>query len=103
MIDLPILEQIDRMLFAALVGMLVVPAWKLIALLGGRRRLWRMLLEAALLLILSVAGGAALLIGTLGDLRAYVFVGFAAGCGLALALLGLLRMPWQESRKRRRT
>ena len=103
MIDLPLLEQADRLLFAALVGMCVVPAWHAVSLLGRRRGLWRSLGEAVLLLVLSALAGTALLVGTVGDLRAYVFVGLIAGVGASLALLGLLRTPWQESRHRRRT
>jgi hypothetical protein len=102
-IDLPLFEQIDRMLFSVLVGMCVVPLWHLIAILGRRRGIWRMLLEAFLMFLLSIFAAAALLLGTLGDLRAYVFVGFALGLGAALALLGILRTPWQEYRRRRRT
>ncbi len=103
MIDLPLLEQVDRLLFAALVGMVAVPVWSAVARLGRRRGRWRMLLEAVLLLCISMLAAATLLLGTLGNLRAYVFVGLLGGTAAAVGILGLLRTPWQESRRRRRT
>lgn len=102
MIDLPLLEQVDRMLWAILVGTLVVPLWQLVALIGKRRGLWRAVLEICVLLLLSGLCAGALFVGTLGDLRAYVFVGFVLGAGISVGLLGLLRMPWQESRHKHR-
>jgi len=101
-IDLPLLEQFDRLLWAAAVGILTVPLWYLATRLGRRRTLRHGLAEATLLSLLSLAAAGALFLGTLGDLRAYVPVGFACGAGVAGALLRILHAPWQETRRERR-
>ncbi len=102
MIDLPLPEQFDRLLWAVAIGMCVVPLWYLAARLCAGRGFWRGLLEFLLLGVLSVAAAAAVFVGTLGDLRAYVPIGFATGSILAAGLLQILRAPWQETRHRRR-
>ena len=102
MIDLPLLEQIDRMLWAAAIGMLAVSLWYLVVRLLARRGFWRGLLEAVLLGLVSLLAAAAVFVGTLGDLRSYVFVAFALGATVAGGLLQMLRAPWQETRRRRR-
>ncbi len=102
MIDLPLPEQFDRLLWAAAVGLCLVPLWYLVARTCGRRGFWRSFLEFWLLGLLGVGAAAALFVGTLGDLRAYVPVGFAGGGALAAGLLHILRAPWQETRHRHR-
>jgi len=101
-IDLPLPEQFDRLLWAAAIGMCVVPLWYLAVRLCAGRAFWRGMTEFLLLGVVSVAAAAAVFIGTLGDLRAYVPIGFATGSALAAGLLKILRVPWQETRSRRR-
>ena len=103
MIDLPLLEQFDRLLWAVLVGLAVVPLWQLTILLGRRRGVLWASAEALGLTILCLLAGGVLFVGTLGDLRGYCLVGLMAGVVASCALLGSFRAPWQESRRRRRT
>ena len=103
MIDLPLMEQFDRLLWAVLVGLALVPLWRLTTLLGRRRGVWRALAEALGLTLLSLAACAALFIGTSGDLRGYSFLGLMIGVLTSSALLGVLGVPWQESQRRRRS
>lgn len=102
MIDLPLPEQFDRLLWAVAMGMCLVPLWYLVVRSCRRRAFWRGLLEFWLLGMLSVSAAGAVFIGTLGDLRAYVPIGFASGVAIAAALLQILRPPWQETARRRR-
>ena len=102
MIDLPLAEQIDRMLWAAAIGMVAVILWHLVVRLLARRGFWRGLGEFVLLGLVSLAAAAAVFVGTLGDLRAYVPIAFAMGVTTAGGLLQILRAPWQETRRRRR-
>ncbi len=102
MIDLPLAEQLDRLIWAAAIGFGLVPLWYLVVKLCGRRGFWRGFLEFWLLGLLSIAAAAAVFIGTLGDLRAYVPVGLIGGGTVSAAILHILRVPWQETRRSRR-
>ena len=102
MIDLPLMEQIDRLLWTVAIGMATVPIWYLVVRLSHRRGLWPGLREFFLLGALSLAAAAAVFLGTLGDLRAYVPIGFVMGGAVAGSLLKILHAPWQETRSRRR-
>lgn len=102
MIDLPLMEQIDRLIWTAAIGMTTVPIWYLVVRLSRRRGFWPGLLEFFLLGVLSLTAAAAVFLGTLGDLRAYVAIGFVMGGAAAGGLLQILHAPWQETRSRRR-
>lgn len=101
MVDLALEEQLRRMLYALLLGLVVGPLWLTAVRIGGRR-LWRRLAEALLEALIVLGTVTALAVGTSFSLRAWVFIGFGAGVGISLGLLRGIRPPWQELRPRRR-
>lgn len=101
MVDLALGEQLRRMLFALLLGLILGPLWLAAIRIGGRR-LWRRALEfvlEALIVLIAVVG---LAVATSFSLRAWVFIAFGAGVGSSLGLLRGIGPPWQEFRPRRR-
>lgn len=102
MIDLPLPEQFDRFLWAAAIGLAIVPLWLLCIQAWRRRTSWHALGEFLALGFLSLGAATAVFVGTLGDLRAYVPIGFMLGLGAGGGILGALRRPWQETERRRR-